>query len=88
MRTNITRVLKISVTVVSAIAGVGVAVGGKDAVQWGWNNGSGLATIFAGFIIVRPFCFNVNKPVIIQYSMCFAGPRNIRRFCSCYLYAN
>ncbi|PBK80826.1 sodium:inorganic phosphate symporter [Armillaria gallica] len=38
-------------SIVSAIAGVGVAVGGKDAVQWGWNNGSGLATIFAGFII-------------------------------------
>lgn len=50
--------LKISVTVVSAIAGVGVAVGGKDAVQWGWNNGSGLATIFAGFIIVRLLCSN------------------------------
>ncbi|KAK0484613.1 sodium:inorganic phosphate symporter [Armillaria novae-zelandiae] len=38
-------------SVVSAVAGVGVAVGGKDAVQWGWNNGSGLATIFAGFIV-------------------------------------
>ncbi|PBK63188.1 sodium:inorganic phosphate symporter [Armillaria solidipes] len=38
-------------SIVSAVAGVGVAVGGKDAVQWGWNNGSGLATIFAGFII-------------------------------------
>lgn len=38
-------------SIVSALAGVGVAVGGKDAVQWGWNGGKGLATIFAGFII-------------------------------------
>lgn len=26
-------------SIVSALAGVGVAVGGKDAVQWGWNGG-------------------------------------------------
>lgn len=38
-------------SIVSALAGVGVAVGGADAVQWGWNGGKGLATIFAGFII-------------------------------------
>ncbi|KAK0469022.1 sodium:inorganic phosphate symporter [Desarmillaria tabescens] len=38
-------------SIVSAVAGVGVAVGGKDAVQWGWNNGSGLAAIFAGFVV-------------------------------------
>lgn len=38
-------------SIVSALAGVGVAVAGKDAVAWGWNNGEGLVTIFAGFII-------------------------------------
>ncbi|GAA5934415.1 hypothetical protein JCM3775_000352 [Rhodotorula graminis] len=38
-------------SIVSAVAGVGVAVGGKDAVNWGWNGGKGLATIFAGFLI-------------------------------------
>jgi sodium-dependent phosphate transporter len=38
-------------SIVSALAGVGVAVAGKDAVNWGWNGGKGLATIFAGFII-------------------------------------
>ncbi|GAA6055408.1 hypothetical protein JCM3770_006976 [Rhodotorula araucariae] len=38
-------------SIVSAIAGVGVAVGGADAVNWGWNGGKGLATIFAGFFI-------------------------------------
>lgn len=36
-------------SIVSALAGVGVALKGAGAVQWGWNNGKGLATIFAGF---------------------------------------
>lgn len=36
-------------SIVSAVAGVGVAIGGADAVTWGWNGGKGLATIFAGF---------------------------------------
>ncbi|CEQ43000.1 SPOSA6832_04873 [Sporobolomyces salmonicolor] len=38
-------------SIVSALAGVGVATGGASSVQWGWNGGKGLATIFAGFII-------------------------------------
>ncbi|GAA5872410.1 hypothetical protein JCM1840_006055 [Sporobolomyces johnsonii] len=38
-------------SIVSALAGVGVATGGASSVQWGWNDGKGLATIFAGFII-------------------------------------
>ncbi|GAA5979846.1 hypothetical protein JCM11641_002713 [Rhodosporidiobolus odoratus] len=38
-------------SIVSAIAGVGVATAGADSVAWGWNGGKGLATIFAGFII-------------------------------------
>lgn len=38
-------------SIVSALAGVGVATGGPKAVQWGWNGGKGLGTIFAGFII-------------------------------------
>ncbi|KIM22207.1 hypothetical protein M408DRAFT_28932 [Serendipita vermifera MAFF 305830] len=38
-------------SIVSAVAGVGVALAGKDAVSWGWNNGKGLSTIFAGFLI-------------------------------------
>jgi sodium-dependent phosphate transporter len=36
-------------SLVSALAGVGVAVAGPKGVQWGWNGGKGLATIFAGF---------------------------------------
>ncbi|PPR06919.1 hypothetical protein CVT24_011001 [Panaeolus cyanescens] len=36
-------------SLVSAVAGIGIATGGFDAPNWGWNNGKGLATIFAGF---------------------------------------
>ncbi|GAA5903075.1 hypothetical protein JCM6882_006960, partial [Rhodosporidiobolus microsporus] len=36
-------------SIVSALAGVGVATAGASNVNWGWHNGSGLATIFAGF---------------------------------------
>ncbi|GAA5849977.1 hypothetical protein JCM3766R1_001942 [Sporobolomyces carnicolor] len=36
-------------SLVSALAGVGVALGGVDSVKWGWEGGKGLATIFAGF---------------------------------------
>ncbi|KAF9462248.1 sodium:inorganic phosphate symporter [Collybia nuda] len=38
-------------SIVAAVAGVGVALGGADSVNWGWNNGKGLATIFSGLII-------------------------------------
>lgn len=36
-------------SIVAALAGAGVAAGGPSGVQWGWNGGKGLATIFAGF---------------------------------------
>ncbi|KAI8630967.1 phosphate transporter [Xylariaceae sp. FL1651] len=35
-------------SLISAVAGVGVAVVGASNVQWGWNNGKGLGAIFAG----------------------------------------
>ncbi|KAK3331341.1 putative sodium/phosphate symporter [Apodospora peruviana] len=35
-------------SLVSAVAGVGVATVGAAGVQWGWNNGKGLEAIFAG----------------------------------------
>lgn len=35
-------------SIVAALAGVGVAASGPSGVQWGWNGGKGLATIFAG----------------------------------------
>lgn len=35
-------------SLISSIAGVGVATVGASGVQWGWNKGSGLGAIFAG----------------------------------------
>ena len=35
-------------SLISAVAGVGVATVGASQVQWGWNNGQGLGAIFAG----------------------------------------
>lgn len=35
-------------SLISAVAGVGVATVGAPEVQWGWNNGKGLGAIFAG----------------------------------------
>ena len=35
-------------SLISAVAGVGVATAGASNVQWGWNGGSGLGAIFAG----------------------------------------
>ena len=38
-------------SLVSSIAGVGVATVGVKGVQWGWNKGSGLGAIFAGLVM-------------------------------------
>ncbi|KAI5359562.1 putative phosphate transporter [Septoria linicola] len=38
-------------SLVSSIAGVGVAAVGANRVQWGWNAGSGLGAIFAGLLM-------------------------------------
>lgn len=38
-------------SIISAVAGVGVALAGPNSVNWGWNGGKGLATIFAGFFV-------------------------------------
>jgi sodium-dependent phosphate transporter len=38
-------------SLVSAVAGVGVATVGAKNVQWGWNNGKGMGAIFSGLVI-------------------------------------
>ncbi|KAH8646164.1 phosphate transporter [Xylariales sp. PMI_506] len=38
-------------SLISAVAGVGVATVGASQVQWGWNKGTGLGAIFAGLFI-------------------------------------
>ncbi|TKA83460.1 hypothetical protein B0A55_00571 [Friedmanniomyces simplex] len=35
-------------SLISAVAGVGVATAGASQVQWGWNGGKGLGAVFAG----------------------------------------
>ena len=35
-------------SLISAVAGVGVATAGAANVQWGWNNGKGLGAVFSG----------------------------------------
>jgi solute carrier family 20 (sodium-dependent phosphate transporter) len=42
-------------SLVSSIAGVGVATVGASGVQWGWNKGQGLGAIFSG-LVMAPFC--------------------------------
>ncbi|KAK9777994.1 putative Sodium/phosphate symporter [Seiridium cardinale] len=38
-------------SLISAVAGVGVATVGASQVQWGWNDGKGLGAIFAGLFM-------------------------------------
>ncbi|PWN26110.1 phosphate transporter [Jaminaea rosea] len=42
-------------SLISAVAGVGIATAGARNVQWGWNNGKGLGAIFAG-LGMAPIC--------------------------------
>lgn len=42
-------------SLISAVAGVGVATVGASSVQWGWNQGKGLGAIFSG-LALAPFC--------------------------------
>ncbi|OXG85309.1 solute carrier family 20 (sodium-dependent phosphate transporter) [Cryptococcus neoformans var. grubii Br795] len=58
-------------SIVSALAGVGVALDGPGAVQWGWNNGKGIATIFAGFVIAPAISagFGATVYLITKYAV-------------------
>ncbi|KAK8017907.1 phosphate transporter [Apiospora marii] len=56
-------------SLVSAVAGVGVAVAGASQVQWGWNGGKGLGAIFAG-LAMAPFisaCFGALMFGLIKF---------------------
>lgn len=56
-------------SIVSAVAGVGVAIGGTETVHWGWNNGKGLATIFSGLVIAPGIaaCFGAAVYLITKF---------------------
>lgn len=58
-------------SLVSSIAGVGVAAVGASNVQWGWNDGSGLGAIFAG-LCMAPVASGIFGSIIfslIKYSV-------------------
>ncbi|KAL5378409.1 hypothetical protein DPSP01_009167 [Paraphaeosphaeria sporulosa] len=58
-------------SLVSSIAGVGVAAVGANKVQWGWSGGSGLGAIFAG-LCMAPFisgCFGAIIFLLIKYTV-------------------
>jgi solute carrier family 20 (sodium-dependent phosphate transporter) len=56
-------------SLVSSIAGVGVATVGAKGVQWGWNKGQGLGAIFGG-LVLAPFisgCFASVIFLLVKY---------------------
>ncbi|KAH9217376.1 putative phosphate-repressible phosphate permease [Leptodontidium sp. 2 PMI_412] len=58
-------------SLVSSIAGVGVAAVGANNVEWGWNKGSGLGAIFAG-LCMAPFisgCFGSIIFLLIKFTV-------------------
>ncbi|KAJ5800159.1 uncharacterized protein N7518_002227 [Penicillium psychrosexuale] len=56
-------------SLISAVAGVGVATVGASQVQWGWNDGKGLGAIFAGLGMapVISGCFGAIIFMLIKY---------------------
>jgi len=52
-------------SLVSSIAGVGVAAVGANNVEWGWSKGSGLGAIFAG-LCMAPFVSGVFGSIIFS----------------------
>ncbi|KAK4451274.1 phosphate transporter [Podospora aff. communis PSN243] len=58
-------------SLVSSIAGVGVAAVGASKVQWGWSGGTGLGAIFAG-LCMAPFisgCFGAIIFMLIKFTV-------------------
>lgn len=58
-------------SLISAVAGVGVATVGASKVQWGWNNGKGLGAIFAGLGMapIISGCFAAIIFMLIKYTV-------------------
>ncbi|KXG47770.1 Phosphate transporter [Penicillium griseofulvum] len=58
-------------SLISAVAGVGVATVGASQVQWGWNNGKGLGAIFAGLGMAPAIsgCFAAIIFLLIKYTV-------------------
>jgi sodium-dependent phosphate transporter len=60
-----------SYSLISSVAGVGVAVAGAKNVQWGWNKGKGLGAIFAGLGMapVASACFGAIIFMLIKVTV-------------------
>ncbi|CAI7647867.1 unnamed protein product [Penicillium glandicola] len=58
-------------SLISAVAGVGVATVGASQVQWGWNGGKGLGAIFAGLGMapIISGCFAAIIFLLIKYTV-------------------
>ncbi|KAJ5952621.1 Phosphate transporter [Penicillium vulpinum] len=58
-------------SLISAVAGVGVATAGASKVQWGWNDGKGLGAIFAGLGMAPAIsgCFAAIIFSLIKYTV-------------------
>ena len=56
-------------SLISSVAGVGVATVGAKQVQWGWNNGKGLGAIFAGLGMAPAIsaCFGASIFLLIKF---------------------
>ena len=52
-------------SLISSLAGVGIATVGASGVQWGWNGGKGLGAIFAG-LAMAPACSAVAGALIFS----------------------
>lgn len=55
-------------SLISAVAGVGVATAGASQVQWGWNGGQGLGAIFSGLGMAPAIAAGFGKHSISIYS--------------------
>ncbi|EWC47517.1 hypothetical protein DRE_00485 [Drechslerella stenobrocha 248] len=55
-------------SLISAVAGVGVATVGASQVQWGWNHGKGLGAIFSGLFMAPAIaaCFGASIFLLIK----------------------
>lgn len=59
-------------SLVSSLAGVGVAAVGASNVEWGWSKGSGLGAIFAG-LCMAPFASAIFGAIIFMLIKTVSG---------------
>ena len=63
-------------SLISAVAGVGIATVGASKVQWGWNDGKGLAAIFAGLFMAPAVAASFGASIFMLIKMVVHIRRN------------